>query len=203
MQDTYFRVGGATRGNASVCFLDNASNSIIDNVWAWHADRGSSPASVGWTNSTGSTGLIVRGDDVSAYGLFVEHYQKAEVIWSGQGGTDVFFQNEMPYDPPGQDPWMQDRTTDGYPAFLVTSNVRTFHGYGMASYCFFQVADPPGNPHPPVEAARAFESPSRPGVLWHDLLVVSINGTGVIRNIIDSTGGPPLWGRHRLRRPYR
>src|SRR5262249_60887412 len=42
IQDIYFRVGGAetTPTSASVSLLDNASNSIIDNVWAWRADHG-------------------------------------------------------------------------------------------------------------------------------------------------------------------
>ncbi len=50
----------------------------------------------------GDTGVVVTGSNVTAYGLAVEHYQKNEVIWSGQGGTEVFFQNELPYDPPSQ-----------------------------------------------------------------------------------------------------
>jgi hypothetical protein len=82
-------------------------------------------------------GLIVYGDNVDAYGLFVEHYQKFEVIWDGQNGEDAFFQNEMPFDPPSQAPWMSSPTTDGYAAFLVAPRVRSFQGYGMGSYSFF------------------------------------------------------------------
>ena len=74
---------------------------------------------------------------MTAYGLFMEHYQKNEVIWSGQGGTDIFFQNELPYDPPSQSAWMASPTQDGYPAFLVTPNVKSFQGYGMGSYIVF------------------------------------------------------------------
>jgi len=29
------------------------------------------------------------------------------VIWTGNGGSVIFFQNEMPYDPPGQTAWME------------------------------------------------------------------------------------------------
>ena len=114
--------------------LDNADNSIIDDVWAWRADHGND---VGWTANVGDTGLVVTGNDVTAYGLAVEHYQKNEVVWSGQGGTDIFFQNELPYDPPSQADWMASPTQDGYPSFLVTSNVKTFNGYGMGSYIVF------------------------------------------------------------------
>ena len=28
---------------------------------------------------------------MTAYGLFVEHYEKDEVIWNGTDGTDIFF----------------------------------------------------------------------------------------------------------------
>src|SRR5262249_54246206 len=71
IQDIYFRVGGAetTPTSASVSLLDNASNSIIDNVWAWRADHGNA---VGWTQNTGATGLVVTGSGVTAYGLAVE-----------------------------------------------------------------------------------------------------------------------------------
>ena len=77
---------------------------ILDDIWAWRADHGNG---VGWTSNIGDTGLVVNGDDVTAYGLFVEHYQKYQVIWNGDDGTDIFFQNEMPYDPPSQAAWME------------------------------------------------------------------------------------------------
>src|SRR6266581_1487955 len=131
--DVFFRVGGAetTPVSAAVSLLDNASNSIIDDVWAWRADHGNA---VGWTQNTAGTGLVVTGSGVTAYGLAVEHYQKNEVIWSGQGGTDIFFQNELPYDVPSQSAWMATPSQDGYPAFLVRPGVRTFQGYGLGSY---------------------------------------------------------------------
>ena len=106
----------------------------LDDIWAWRADHGNA---VGWTVNTADTGVAVTGDNVTAYGLFVEHYQKNEVIWSGQGGTDIFFQNELPYDPPSQSAWMASPTQDGYPSFLVTGNVKSFQGYGMGSYIVF------------------------------------------------------------------
>ena len=124
----FFRIGGAetTPVSATVSLLDNASNSIIDDVWAWRADHGNA---VGWTVRTPPTpASSVTGANVTAYGLSVEHYQKNEVIWSGQGGTDIFFQNELPYDPPSQSAWMASPTQDGYPSFLVSPNVKTLPG---------------------------------------------------------------------------
>ena len=182
VQDVFFRIGGATPGSATVSFLDNANNSIIDDVWAWRADHGNG---VGWTSNVADTGLIVNGNDVTAYGLFVEHYQKNEVIWNGQGGTDVFFQNEMPYDPPSQAAWMAGPGVDGYPAFLVSPNVKSFHGYGMGSYSFFDLGVS-------IFAANAFQVPaSLPPSSLNDLLTIFLNtsGSGGILNVVDGTGG--------------
>jgi hypothetical protein len=182
VQDVFFRIGGAEAGSATDSLVVNSSNTILDDVWAWRADHGSG---VGWTSNVGDHGLIVNGNNVTAYGLFVEHYQKTEVIWRGQGGTDIFLQNEMPYDPPSQAAWMQNATTDGYPAFEVARNVRTFSGYGMGSYSFF-------NQHIPIFASEAFQVPDTPGVQMHDLLTIFLdatNGSGGINSVINGVGG--------------
>jgi hypothetical protein len=88
IQDVFFRIGGATPGRATTSLEINRNNVIIDDVWAWRADHG---AGVGWTSNTAAHGLIVNGDNVTAYGLFVEHYQRYEVIWNGENGTTIFF----------------------------------------------------------------------------------------------------------------
>ncbi len=183
IQDVFFRVGGAetTPTAATVSLLDNASNSIIDDLWAWRADHGNA---VGWTTNVGDNGVIVTGNNVTAYGLAVEHYEKSEVIWSGQGGTDVFFQNELPYDPPSQADWMASPTQDGYPAFLVTNNVKTFQGYAMGSYVVFI-----STPAPTLLDAEAFQSPTTPGVQFHNVFGVWITGGGGLSSIINGTGG--------------
>jgi hypothetical protein len=142
---------------------------------------------VGWTANTADTGVIVNGDDVTAYGLFVEHYQKYEVIWNGQNGRVVFFQNEMPYDPPSQAAWMEAPGVDGWAAFKVADGVKSFSGYGMGSYSFF-------NQGVDIFAAHAFEVPEDlpPGSL-HDLLTIFLdatNGKGGILNVVNDTGGP-------------
>jgi len=180
IQDVFFRIGGVetTPVSAAVSLLDNASNSIIDDVWAWRADHGNA---VGWTQNTAGTGLVVTGSGVTAYGLAVEHYQKNEVIWSGQGGTDIFFQNELPYDVPSQSAWMATASQDGYPAFLVSPNVRTFQGYGLGSYSFF-------NQGVDIQDAMAFQAPKTAGVQFHDVFTQFLNGSGSINSVINGTG---------------
>lgn len=184
IQDVYFRVGGAetTPTAATVSLLDNASNSIIDDLWAWRADHGNA---VGWTTNVGDNGVIVTGNNVTAYGLAVEHYEKTEVLWTGQGGTDVFFQNELPYDPPSQADWMASPSQDGYPAFQVTNNVKTFQGYAMGSYVVFI-----STPAPTLLDAEAFQSPNTAGVQFHNVFGVWIVGGGGLSSIINGVGGP-------------
>ncbi|MGH3420588.1 MAG: glycosyl hydrolase family 28-related protein, partial [Streptosporangiaceae bacterium] len=178
VQDVFFRIGGATAGSATDSLVVNSSNVILDDIWAWRADHG---AGVGWTGNTADTGLIVNGSNVTAYGLAVEHYQKNEVIWNGQGGEDIFFQNEMPYDPPSQSAWMASPTTDGYPAFVISPKVTSFTGYGMGSYCFF-------NQGVPIQSATAFSGPGTPGVGLHDVFTRFLNGSGSIDHVVNGTG---------------
>ena len=182
LYDVFFRIGGAEPGSATVSLAVNSDNVILDDIWAWRADHGNG---VGWTQNTADTGLIVNGNNVTAYGLFVEHYQKYEVIWNGNNGTDIFFQNEMPYDPPSQAAWMEAPGVDGWAAFKVANSATSFKGYGMGSYSFF-------NQGVNIYAANAFEVPSTlaPSSL-NDLLTIflSTSGSGGILNVVDNTGG--------------
>jgi len=134
LSDVFFRIGGATAGKATISLVVNSDNVLLDDIWAWRADHGTG---VGWTDNTADTGAIVNGDNVTAYSLFVEHYQKYEVMWNGNGGTEIFFQNEMPYDPPSQAAWTEAPGVDGWAAFKVADTVTSFRGYGMGSYSFF------------------------------------------------------------------
>jgi hypothetical protein len=184
LTDVFFRIGGATPGRATTSLIVNSDNVILDDIWAWRADHGNG---VGWTENTADTGVVVNGDDVTAYGLFVEHYQQYETIWNGNGGTVVFFQNEMPYDPPSQAAWMEAPGVDGWAAFKVDDAVTSFSGYGMGSYSFF-------NQGVDIYAAHAFEVPETlpPGSL-HDLLTIFLDpsvGKGGILNVVNDTGGP-------------
>jgi hypothetical protein len=206
IQDVFFRIGGAetTPVSATVSLLDDASYSIIDDVWAWRADHGANTSvtgpqgqvGAGWTYNKGDTGVVVSGDNVTAYGLAVEHYQKTEVIWTGQGGTNIFFQNELPYDVPSQAVWNQSATQLGYPAFEVSRNVKSFNGYGMGSYVVFIYTNAT------LWDSMAYEAPNSPGVKFTDAMdlfissTCSVNGncptpsqSGGLQSVIDGVGG--------------
>jgi hypothetical protein len=86
-------------------------------------------------------------------------------IWNGQNGDVVFFQNEMPYDPPSQSAWMATPATNGYAAF---------------------------NQGVPIFATQAFQSPTSPGVQFHDIFTIFLDathGSGGISSVINGVGG--------------
>ena len=177
VQDVFFRIGGAVAGKSTTSLIVNSDHTLIDHIWAWRADHGNAPT--GWTINTADTGLIVNGNNVLATGLFVEHYQKYEVIWNGNGGKTIFFQNEKPYDVPDQATWRGG--AKGYAAYKVADNVTSHEAWGLGSYAYFNV-------NPSVRADRAFEVPNTPGVRFYNMVTVSLNNQGGIDHIINNTG---------------
>jgi hypothetical protein len=178
IQDVFFRIGGATPGKAAISLQINTDNVIIDDLWAWRADHG---AGVGWTSNTAANGVIVNGANVIAYGLFVEHYQNFEVIWNGENGETIMFQNEMPYDPPSQAAWSHNGV-NGFASYKVADWVKFHQAFGMGAYCNFEV-------DPSIVNDHAFEVPVTSGVQFKDLLTVSLGGLGTIDHVINETGG--------------
>ncbi len=180
--DVFVRVGGASVGKATRSVEINSNNVIGDDLWLWRADHGARVGGgVGWTSNTAANGLVVNGNDVVMYGLFVEHYQQYQVQWNGNGGRTYMFQNEMPYDVPTQSEWMSG-PTKGFAAYQVAASVTSHEAWGLGSYCFF-------NRNPTVAAERAFEAPVAPRVRFHDMVTVSLGGgKGSILHLINDIG---------------
>jgi hypothetical protein len=174
LSDVFFRIGGATPGKATTSLIVNSDDVLLDDIWAWRADHGNG---VGWDVNTADTGVVVNGDGVTAYGLFVEHYQQYDLIWNGNGGRTIFFQNEMPYDAPDQAAWQHDGV-NGYAAYKVADSVTSHEAWGLGSYCYFI--------NPGISASRAFEVPDT--VSMHDILTVFLNGNGGIDHVVNDTG---------------
>jgi len=185
LNDVYFRIGGATLGRATTSLEVDHDNVILDNIWAWRADHGANPAEIGWTVNVGDHGLVVNGDNVTALGLFVEHYEKEQVLWNGNGGETIFYQSELPYDPPIQSAWM-DGSANGYPAYVVSDGVTTHQAYGLGIYSFFDPTRDNGNF---ITEDNAMTVPVVPGdVTIHDAGTVFLSGTGQITHVINGTG---------------
>ncbi|XHM95990.1 discoidin domain-containing protein [Peterkaempfera sp. SMS 1(5)a] len=177
VQDVFVRVGGARAGSVTTGMVINSNNTLIDHTWIWRADHGTG---VGWNTNPSDYGLLVHGNDVLATGLFVEHFKKYDVEWSGERGRTIFFQNEIAYDAPNQAA-VQNGSTLGYAAYKVDDSVNTHEAWGVGSYCNF-TADPT------IRMDHGFEVPDKPNVKLHDALVVSLGGMGQYNHVVNSTG---------------
>ncbi|BEP14985.1 hypothetical protein acdb102_32960 [Acidothermaceae bacterium B102] len=179
LSDVFLRIGGDIAGKAETALTVNSDNVLLDDIWDWRADHGNA-GTVGWTINTANQGLVVNGDNVTATGLFVEHFQKYDVTWNGNGGKVVFFQNEMPYDAPSQAAW-QHNGVNGFAAIHVDKHVTSFQGWGLGSYIFTNVV-------PTLHSESGFEVPVTPGVQLHDVLTISLNAAGTIDHVVNEEG---------------
>ena len=177
VSDVFFRIGGATAGKATTSLQVNSSDVIVDDVWAWRADHGNG---VGWTLNTANHGLVVNGDRVTATGLFVEHYQKEQVLWNGEDGQTLFYQSELPYDPPSQAAWT-DGSANGYPSYVVSDNVGTHQAHGLGIYSNFDLGIN-------IIEDNAMTVPNAPGVTVTDVGSVFLSGSGQITHVINGVG---------------
>ncbi|MEU6541458.1 adenylyl cyclase [Streptomyces sp. NPDC047000] len=181
--DIFPRIGGAVPGGTEISIQIDSNDVIVDHVWAWRADHGLDDT-VGWSVNPAGTGFLVNGDRVTAYGLFVEHHQKYEVVWNGNHGHTYFFQNEHPYDVPTQSAWRHG-STNGYAAYKVGDHVTDHHAWGLGSYCYF-------NLNADIYTDRAYEVPDTPGVVLTSLMTVCLNGPGGggILHCVNNSGDP-------------
>ncbi|MFI7088254.1 coagulation factor 5/8 type domain-containing protein [Streptomyces anulatus] len=179
LQDVFVRIGGAGPGKATTSIVVNSDDTIIDHTWVWRADHGEG---WGWETNRADYGVRVNGDDVLATGLFVEHFNKYDVEWYGERGRTIFFQNEKAYDAPNQAA-IQNGDTKGYAAYRVDDSVDQHEGWGMGSYCYYNV-------DPTIIQEHGFKAPVKPGVKFHNLLVVSLGGNGQYEHVINDVGSP-------------
>ncbi|WUH16067.1 coagulation factor 5/8 type domain-containing protein [Streptomyces sp. NBC_00366] len=179
VQDVFVRIGGAGAGKATTSMVVNSRHTIVDHTWVWRADHGEG---VGWETNRADYGVVVNGDDVLCTGLFVEHFNKYDVQWNGQRGRTIFFQNEKAYDAPNQAA-IQNGSVKGYAAYKVGDGVTAHEGWGLGSYCYYNV-------DPTIVQHSGFAAPNRAGVRFHDLLVVSLGGKGQYERVINETGSP-------------
>ena len=182
LYDIFARAGGATVG-VTRCFLTiNSHNVVGDNFWLWRADHGRGAA---WDANLNANGLIVNGDAVTIYGLFVEHNQEYQTLWNGNGGRVYLYQSEIPYDPPSQAAWMNGPAR-GYASYKVSDTVTTHEAWGLGVYCVFRKS--------PVILDNAIETPSVPGVKIHHMVTLRLNpnnGSG-IAHVINGKGNPVI-----------
>jgi len=181
LHDVFFSVGGAGVGRAKVNLRINSNDTLVDHTWIWRADHG---AGVGWDLNTSENGLVVNGNNVTIYGLFVEHHQQFQVLWKGNAGRTYFYQSEIPYDPPNQAAYTSAPGVNGWASYKVADGVTSHEAWGLGVYSVFQ--------HPNVVVTRAIETPGRdnkvPEIRFHDMITVALGDHGGISHVIDDTG---------------
>ena len=181
LSDVYFRVGGPHIGKADVALEINSDNVLIDHTWVWRADHGVEGLTdtERWNTNTGRNGVVVNGDDVTATGLFVEHFQEYNTVWNGEHGVVILYQNELPYDPPTQADWMHDGV-EGWAGYKVGDQVTTHELYGGGVYVF-------NRNDPTIHTENGFEVPETPGVRLHHVMTVNLSA-GTIDHVVNGIG---------------
>lgn len=178
--DVSCRVGGATGGSATVCFTINSNNVLVDNAWLWRADHGKDSSTVGWDVNKSKNGIIVNGNNLTAYGLFVEHFQEYQTLWNGNGGRVYFYQSEIPYDVPSQDRWTHNGV-NGYASYKVADSVTTHEAWGLGVYSVFFF---------PVILENAIETPPSVAASFHHMITEHLGTVpgSAINHIINGIG---------------
>ncbi len=177
LHDVFFRVGGANVGNATDSVIINSNHVIGDNLWVWRGDHGNG---IGWSTNKTRHGIVVNGDNVTMYGLFVEHFHNYQTLWNGEDGEVYFYQSEAPYDVPNQESWMNGNV-NGFASYKVADQVTRHKATGMGVYCFF-------NDNTSVKLNSAIEAPVGPGIQFSHVTSVSLGGTGEITHVINDLG---------------
>lgn len=107
------------------CALNVGNDCYIEHLWCWKADHGADGNSfTNQENSPADYGVIVDGVNVHICGLHVEHFDRENLIWNGDNGKLIFFQNEIPY----------YNKSFGDPVVRIYG--KNFVGYSMGIYCF-------------------------------------------------------------------
>ncbi len=181
LSDVYFRVGGPHVGKSDVALEVNRDNVLIDHTWVWRADHGLEGFSdtERWNTNTGRNGVVVNGDNVTATGLFVEHFQEYNTVWNGENGRTILYQNELPYDPPTQADWMHDGV-EGWAGYKVADHVSTHRLDGGGVYVF-------NRNNPSIHTENGFEVPETPGVHLHHVMTVNLSA-GTIDHVVNGVG---------------
>jgi hypothetical protein len=209
LSDVYFRVGGPYVGKTDIALEVNSDHVLVDHTWVWRADHGvegfdatcdlDDPTdyencvdesgdpigylgdNIRWETNIGRNGAVVNGDDVTATGLFVEHFQEYNTVWNGERGAAYFYQNELPYDPPTQADWTADDGTLGWAAYKVADDVEEHTLWGGGAYIY-------NRNNPAIVTENGYDVPEAPGVQLNHIMTNNLSGPGVMNSIVNGCG---------------
>lgn len=154
------------------CMLDVRGDRFVgDDVWLWRGDHDINGKVYNSQNFV-RDGLRVSGENVTFFGLAVEHAARYQTLWTGNGGTVYFYQAELPYDA------SNDFNASGY---YVTGD--RHRAYGVGVYSYFRDS-------PNVTLPSAIQVP--PGTFLHSPFAVWLDGepSTVMNHIVNDLGGP-------------
>jgi hypothetical protein len=122
----------------------------------------------------GRVGVVVNGDDVTMYGLMVEHYQEYQTIWNGERGFMCFYQSETPYDAPNQAVWTNPafpgNTGQGWASYKIGDNVQEHTALGVGVYYVSNT------PTVVKMLNHGIESPSNSGITIKNMVCARFDG---------------------------
>jgi len=179
--DVFARVGGPNNPaqyqvSTNVQVTINSGHVVLDNAWLWRADHDISGI-VYNSNNPVFNGLVVNGNDVTTYGLAVEHNLHDQVVWNGERGQSYFYQAELPYDVT-----QANFGNPGYVGYRVNSNVQNHQSWGAGVYCFFR--------DNVVYVNDGIATGSSSGVVFTSPFTKFLNGNGQITHVINNKGSP-------------
>jgi hypothetical protein len=194
MFDVFCRVGGATNGNRSDIYVDamvriHSGNVVGDNLWLWRADHSELNDSETTANYPHisplyhqseenefrvETGIEVRGDDVTMFGLAVEHANGHQTVWSGERGAVYFYQCELPYGVKQES--FGDKDFTGY---LITDSVQNHKLAGAGIYSNFRNEE--------VRVKTAIRHPQT-DIECINPFTVRLDNNGCIESIVNGLG---------------
>ena len=177
--DVFARVGGHYHHgvHTEVSVQINSNNVVGDHFWIWRADHG---RGIRWDRNAGTFGLVVTGNNVTMHGLFVEHYQQYQAVWTGEHGRIFFFQCETPYDFPFQ-VYSHAGDVQGWASVKVCNEINNFTGVGFGIYGVHnQYA---------MRVENAIEVPHREDVWLRNIMTNEIGSRGGrTNNVVNGVG---------------
>jgi len=176
LSDVFVRVGGPDYFEtfADVILSVKTGHVIGDNLWLWRADHSVSGSVYNGDNPC-YHGAVIDADDVTMYGLAVEHTLSDLTQWNGDRGRSYFYQSELPYDVT-QEGWGDA----GYVGYRVADNITSHQAFGAGVYHYFRdnnVTTYTGIVAPDTTAN--FTSP----------VGVFLNGLGTMEHVLNDQGG--------------
>ena len=194
--DIFCRVGGATMGDRKAIAVDtmmklHSGNLYADDLWLWRADHAElrPGESANYPEISpiyhqseqdefrAETGLEVTGDDITIYGLAVEHANGHQTVWSGHGGQVAFYQCELPYGV------SHDRFGEsGYTGYLIHDDVESHEVHAPGIYTNFRNEE--------VKVPTAITHPEKDTIQCINPFTVRLDNHFGVNSIVNGQGRP-------------